>query len=55
MLGLPYDTKETMQETIDFAKQLDLDEAIFSIATPMAGTKFYDLISEKGKFLQDLN
>ncbi|MCS6844676.1 MAG: B12-binding domain-containing radical SAM protein [Caldilineales bacterium] len=42
ILGLPGDTEETMQETIEFAASLDLTEAMFSIATPFPGTKLWD-------------
>ncbi|MBI2038638.1 MAG: radical SAM protein, partial [Candidatus Nealsonbacteria bacterium] len=38
MIGLIGDTKETMQQTIDFAKELDLDIAQFNIAIPNPGT-----------------
>ena len=55
MLGLPFDTKKTMQETIDFAKTLHLNEALFSIATPLPGTRFYEIVKKGGRFLQDLN
>jgi radical SAM superfamily enzyme YgiQ (UPF0313 family) len=38
MTGLPGDTLQSVQETIDFAKRIDVDEALFSITTPMPGT-----------------
>jgi len=42
MLGLPGDTEETMQQTIDLATELDLDEAMFSLTTPFPGTRLWD-------------
>lgn len=42
ILGLPGDTEETMEDTISFAESLDLDEAMFSIATPFPGTRLWD-------------
>jgi radical SAM superfamily enzyme YgiQ (UPF0313 family) len=42
ILGLPGDTEETMQETIEFAASLELTEAMFSIATPFPGTKLWE-------------
>lgn len=51
MLGLLEDTEESMHQTIDFAKALNLDIAYFSIATPYPGTRFYDLVKERGKLL----
>ena len=44
MLGLPGDTEETMQKTIDFAKKLDLDLSKASITIPLPATEmFHDL------------
>jgi anaerobic magnesium-protoporphyrin IX monomethyl ester cyclase len=42
MLGLPGDTKESMQDTIDFAKMLDCDVSKFFVTTPLPGTELYD-------------
>ncbi len=42
MFGLPGDTEETMQQTIDFAKELDLDIAKFNIMTPLPSTPIYE-------------
>ena len=47
ILGLPGDTEETMEETISFAEGLDLDEAMFSIATPFPGTRMWDELVAK--------
>ena len=51
MLGLLGDTEETMQQTIDFAKGLDLDSALFSITAPYPGTKMWQLIKQHGRIL----
>lgn len=50
MIGLPGDTKETMRETIDFAKKINPDIATFSITTPFPGTEIYDLAKKTGEF-----
>lgn len=42
MLALPWDTKKTMQRTIDFAKELDPDIAKFAVCTPLPGTPLYN-------------
>jgi anaerobic magnesium-protoporphyrin IX monomethyl ester cyclase len=42
ILGLPGDTEETMNETIEFAASLPLSEAMFSIATPFPGTELWE-------------
>ncbi|MCO6452668.1 MAG: cobalamin-dependent protein [Caldilineales bacterium] len=47
ILGLPGDTTETMEETIEFAASLDLSEAMFSIATPMPGTQLWTELLRK--------
>lgn len=39
MLGFPTETREEIEETIRYASGLDLDEALFSIATPYPGTE----------------
>ncbi len=47
ILGLPGDNEETVQETIEFAASLPLDEAMFSIATPFPGTRLWDELVQK--------
>ena len=37
MIGNPGETLATMQETLDFAIELDTEVAIFNIATPFPG------------------
>lgn len=52
ILGIPGENKETFRETIDFAKQLDLDSASFFIATPYPGTELLRFCKER-KYLED--
>nr|MBC7244091.1 radical SAM protein [Chloroflexota bacterium] len=47
MLGLPGDTEETMQQTVDLAVALNLDEAMFSLTTPFPGTRLWDELVKK--------
>ncbi len=47
MLGLPGDTEETMQQTVDLAVSLELDEAMFSLTTPFPGTRLWDELVQK--------
>lgn len=42
ILGLPQDTKESCQRTIDFALKLDPDIAKFNLAMPYPGSQFYE-------------
>jgi len=44
MIGLPGDNPEKVRETIDFAKTLNPDFAMFSITTPYPGTELYENI-----------
>ena len=51
MLGGPWDTKETMRKTIDFAVKVQPDYAQFSIATPYPGSELYDIVRRDGNLL----
>ena len=51
IFGLPQDTMKTMEETIEFAKQLKLDYTQFFKAVPIPGTKMYDMIVKEGHFV----
>lgn len=54
MLGLPGETEETVRKTINFAKELDLDFAKFSITIPFPGSQLYeDLVSSMNFKRQD--
>ena len=47
--GLPGDTKESMQKTIDFALDVNPNWANFGITTPLPGTPLYNDLKSKGK------
>lgn len=49
MIGHPIDTKETIRETIDFAKSLPLYIAEFSITTPFPNTELDRIAENYGK------
>ncbi len=51
IIGLPGDTRETMQKTIDFAIELDPMIANFSMMTPYPGTIVYEQVKQGGRFL----
>jgi anaerobic magnesium-protoporphyrin IX monomethyl ester cyclase len=53
MLGLPTETEEETNRTIKFACDLDLDEALFSIATPYPGTELNRQVAEKKMYDPD--
>lgn len=50
IIGLPGETEETIQQTIDFSKRLPLDLALFHIAAPYPGTPFFFEVLENGWF-----
>jgi anaerobic magnesium-protoporphyrin IX monomethyl ester cyclase len=48
LIGFPTETREEMQETLDFAKELDSDYYSLSILAPYPGTEIYDDILKSG-------
>ncbi len=47
MLGMPGDTYDSIKRTINFVQELKPSYAIFSLATPYPGTRFYHQAFEK--------
>ena len=52
MLGLPLETRETIQQTIDYAKELDVFSMQVSLAAPYPGTELYDMAQQNGWFVK---
>jgi len=50
IIGLPGETEETIRQTIDFAKKLPLDIALFHVAAPYPGTPFFFEVVKEGWF-----
>jgi radical SAM superfamily enzyme YgiQ (UPF0313 family) len=50
IIGLPGETVESIRETIDFAKELPLDVALFHVAAPYPGTPFFFEVLENNWF-----
>ena len=48
ILGLPGETRETIQETIRFAREIDPDTVQVSLAAPYPGTALYDEAQRRG-------
>ncbi len=46
IFGIPGETREESYRTIEFAKKLDPDWALFAHATPLPGTRMYDMVRE---------
>ncbi|MFQ5835149.1 MAG: hopanoid biosynthesis associated radical SAM protein HpnJ, partial [bacterium] len=51
VIGLPGETKETIQETVDFAVELNPTTVQFSSAIPYPGTEFYELLDRNGDII----
>ncbi|HUT04940.1 MAG TPA: radical SAM protein [bacterium] len=52
ILGLPWETPESVQRTLDFALELDGDFAEFILARCFPGTKLYDICRELGLLVE---
>lgn len=50
VIGLPWETEETVEETIKFAIELSSDFISFYTATPLPGSRFYDYALEHNLF-----
>lgn len=53
MFGLPGETKDTIQNTIDFAFGLNTNTAQFSVAIPYPGTKFFEMAKQNGWLMHE--
>ena len=53
IMGLPGETRETIRETIEFAKEMDLNSIQASLASPYPGTEFYNLCRQQGWIASD--
>ena len=53
ILGLPEETPETINDSIRFACELDVDTIQVSLASPYPGTKLFDLSVEKNYLVQE--
>lgn len=51
MFGFPYDTRETVEQTIAFAKKLSPDQVQFSINMSYPGTSLYEYAKENNLLL----
>jgi hopanoid biosynthesis associated radical SAM protein HpnJ len=48
IMGLPGETRETIRNTIDYAKKLDLESIQVSLASPYPGTEFFEQCRREG-------
>jgi hopanoid biosynthesis associated radical SAM protein HpnJ len=52
ILGLPVETKETIEQTIRFAQELDVFSLQVSLAAPYPGTELYEMARQNGWFVK---
>jgi radical SAM superfamily enzyme YgiQ (UPF0313 family) len=50
ILGLPVETRETIEQTIRFAQELDVFSLQVSLAAPYPGTELYEMARQNGWF-----
>lgn len=50
VIGLPWETEETLEKTYDFLKELDPDFFDFNIATPLPGTELHSIALKENLF-----
>ena len=48
VIGLPWETRETLARTIGLMRRLDTDLFDINIATPLPGTPLYEMVREEG-------
>jgi radical SAM superfamily enzyme YgiQ (UPF0313 family) len=48
IIGLPGETRETIEKSIAFAKELDVETIQVSLGHPFPGTEFYDHVKRNG-------
>jgi len=53
MIGSPHETAEDVQKTIDFIKEIDLDQVGVCVTTPFPGTDIWEYGREKGLIKSD--
>ncbi len=53
MLGMPGDSRRTIEKTIEFVKKIDPTTVSFAICTPYAGTPLFDEVKKKNPGIMD--
>lgn len=52
VIGLPWETEETLAQTLELAHKIDTDFFDFNIAYPLPGTEFYEIALAEGLYEQ---
>lgn len=48
IMGFPYETMDSIRNTIDFATNSDIDFALFYLLEPFPGTQIYEIFKDEG-------
>ena len=51
IIGFPWDTTETVEETIEYAYNLNAEFCQFGIATPLPGTQLMEIVEREGNLV----
>ncbi len=51
MIGHPWDTKQSIQKTVEFAEELNADTTVFPICTPFPGTELWEIAKRENLLL----
>jgi radical SAM superfamily enzyme YgiQ (UPF0313 family) len=52
-IGLPWETRETAEETMRSSLEMNTDYASFFVSAPLPGTRYYDYALQQGLFKED--
>lgn len=55
VIGFPHETMDRIRETFHYAEEIDIDLALFSIATPLPATELYDEALQKNTLSKDFD
>jgi radical SAM superfamily enzyme YgiQ (UPF0313 family) len=53
MIGFPWETRDDMEQTLEFIQRLSLDDFQLNIATPLPGTQLFQSLVDTGKIRID--
>jgi len=51
MVGLPGETRETIDETLKLAREIDADSSVWALLTPFPGTRIYNEANARGHIM----
>lgn len=55
IIGLPGETDEGFERTLEFARRMNFDVANFCMAIPFVGTELYEQVKQNGRFLVNVD